>query len=271
MPVARSLCPATIAVAFLLLPLLGLLVRAPWRSLDRVLAESQVVDALRLSLICASAATVAVAGVRGAAGVGACPGTVPGSRTAARPGHPAARTAAGCRWCRAAAGLRPQRHRRAVPRLLVRLHAAVHHPRGGRGRDVRRHAVPHRHRRRRLPQRRPRLRGGRRHPGRVAADGVPARHAAADRAVPGGRVGAVLGTRARRVRRHDHLRGQLPGPHPDDADRGLPRARTRPARPPSRSRWCCWPCPSRSWWGCATGGSTRGPRRDSQLERRLAR
>ena len=50
--------PATIAVAFLLLPLLGLLVRAPWRSLDRVLAESQVVDALRLSLICASAATV---------------------------------------------------------------------------------------------------------------------------------------------------------------------------------------------------------------------
>src|SRR5476651_1259216 len=50
--------PATIAVAFLLLPLIGLLVRAPWRSLDRVLAESQVVDALRLSLVCASAATV---------------------------------------------------------------------------------------------------------------------------------------------------------------------------------------------------------------------
>jgi molybdate transport system permease protein len=50
--------PATIAVAFLLLPLTGLLVRAPWRSLDRILAESQVVDALRLSLVCASAATV---------------------------------------------------------------------------------------------------------------------------------------------------------------------------------------------------------------------
>jgi molybdate transport system permease protein len=49
--------PAAIAVAFLLLPLVGLLVRAPWRSLDRVLSESQVVDALRLSLICASAAT----------------------------------------------------------------------------------------------------------------------------------------------------------------------------------------------------------------------
>jgi molybdate transport system permease protein len=50
--------PAAIAVAFLLVPLLGLLVRAPWRSLDKVLAESQVVDALRLSLICASTATV---------------------------------------------------------------------------------------------------------------------------------------------------------------------------------------------------------------------
>jgi molybdate transport system permease protein len=50
--------PATAAVAFLLLPLAGLLVRAPWRSLDRVLSESQVLDALRLSLICASAATV---------------------------------------------------------------------------------------------------------------------------------------------------------------------------------------------------------------------
>jgi molybdate transport system permease protein len=50
--------PATVAVAFLLLPLAGLLVRAPWRSLDRVLGEGQVLDALRLSLICASTATV---------------------------------------------------------------------------------------------------------------------------------------------------------------------------------------------------------------------
>ena len=50
--------PAAVAVAFLLLPLTGLLVRAPWRGLDRILAQSQVVDALRLSLVCASAATV---------------------------------------------------------------------------------------------------------------------------------------------------------------------------------------------------------------------
>jgi molybdate transport system permease protein len=50
--------PAALAVLFLLVPLLGLLVRAPWRDLHRVLAESQVIDALRLSLVCASAATV---------------------------------------------------------------------------------------------------------------------------------------------------------------------------------------------------------------------
>jgi molybdate transport system permease protein len=49
--------PAAVAVAFLLLPLAGLILRAPWRSLDRVLGESQVVDALRLSLVCATAAT----------------------------------------------------------------------------------------------------------------------------------------------------------------------------------------------------------------------
>lgn len=50
--------PALVAVGFLLLPMVGLVVRAPWRSLPRVLAESQVLDALRLSLVCASAATV---------------------------------------------------------------------------------------------------------------------------------------------------------------------------------------------------------------------
>jgi molybdate transport system permease protein len=50
--------PALVAIAFLVVPLVGLVVRAPWRSLDRVLAESQVVEALRLSLVCASAATV---------------------------------------------------------------------------------------------------------------------------------------------------------------------------------------------------------------------
>ena len=50
--------PATVAAAFLLVPLVGLLVRAPWRGLPRVLAATEVVQALRLSLLAATAATV---------------------------------------------------------------------------------------------------------------------------------------------------------------------------------------------------------------------
>jgi molybdate transport system permease protein len=49
--------PALLAALFLLVPLAGLLVRAPWQGLPRILADSQVLDALRLSLVCASAAT----------------------------------------------------------------------------------------------------------------------------------------------------------------------------------------------------------------------
>ncbi len=48
-----------VGFAFLLLPLIALLVRAPWRGLSKVLSDSQVLTALRLSLECASAATVA--------------------------------------------------------------------------------------------------------------------------------------------------------------------------------------------------------------------
>ena len=48
--------PAAIAVLFLLVPLAALLIRAPWPGLGRILADSQVVDALRLSLVCATAA-----------------------------------------------------------------------------------------------------------------------------------------------------------------------------------------------------------------------
>jgi molybdate transport system permease protein len=50
--------PALFAVAFLVLPLVGLLVRAPWRTIGHALAESSVVEALRLSLICATSATL---------------------------------------------------------------------------------------------------------------------------------------------------------------------------------------------------------------------
>jgi molybdate transport system permease protein len=49
--------PALLAVLFLLVPLAGLLVRAPWVGLPGILADSQVLAALRLSLVCASAAT----------------------------------------------------------------------------------------------------------------------------------------------------------------------------------------------------------------------
>ena len=50
--------PAAVAATFLLVPLVGLLVRAPWRGLPRILADTEVLQALRLSLLAASAATV---------------------------------------------------------------------------------------------------------------------------------------------------------------------------------------------------------------------
>jgi len=50
--------PAAIGFAFLFLPLLALLVRAPWRGLGRLLSGSAGLTALRLSLECATAATV---------------------------------------------------------------------------------------------------------------------------------------------------------------------------------------------------------------------
>ncbi|SRR5580765_1539061 len=56
--------PAAIGATFLLLPLLGLLVRAPWRGLLRILADDTVRQALLLSLFSATAAT-AVAVVLG--------------------------------------------------------------------------------------------------------------------------------------------------------------------------------------------------------------
>lgn len=50
--------PAVLALAFLLLPLGALLVRAPWRSLPAALAAPEVLQALRLSLVCATLATL---------------------------------------------------------------------------------------------------------------------------------------------------------------------------------------------------------------------
>ena len=54
----RLAVPAAIAVVFLVVPLVGLLVRAPWSRLGELLTESSAVDALRLSLLTATSATV---------------------------------------------------------------------------------------------------------------------------------------------------------------------------------------------------------------------
>ncbi|KOX34871.1 molybdate ABC transporter permease [Saccharothrix sp. NRRL B-16348] len=50
--------PAVVGLAFLLVPLVGLLVRAPWGTLPARLLSPSVGEALRLSLVCASLATV---------------------------------------------------------------------------------------------------------------------------------------------------------------------------------------------------------------------
>lgn len=49
--------PALVGLAFLVLPLVGLLVRAPWSTLGTRLGEPQVLEALRLSLVSATLAT----------------------------------------------------------------------------------------------------------------------------------------------------------------------------------------------------------------------
>lgn len=52
------LVPALLGAAFLVLPLAGLLIRAPWQTLPEQLASPEVGQALRLSLLSASLATV---------------------------------------------------------------------------------------------------------------------------------------------------------------------------------------------------------------------
>jgi molybdate transport system permease protein len=52
------LVPAVAGLAFLVLPLVGLLARTPWASLPRRLAEPGILAALRLSLLTASLATL---------------------------------------------------------------------------------------------------------------------------------------------------------------------------------------------------------------------
>lgn len=49
--------PAAVGALFLLVPLVALVVRAPWSGLARILSDANVLSALRLSLVCATAAT----------------------------------------------------------------------------------------------------------------------------------------------------------------------------------------------------------------------
>lgn len=51
------LVPALLGLAFLVLPLIALLVRTPWHSLPDQLTSPEVWQALKLSLLCATAAT----------------------------------------------------------------------------------------------------------------------------------------------------------------------------------------------------------------------
>lgn len=50
--------PALLGLVFLVVPLLGLVLRAPWRELPERLFSAEIGAALRLSLVCASLATV---------------------------------------------------------------------------------------------------------------------------------------------------------------------------------------------------------------------
>ena len=52
------LLPAALGTAFLVLPMVGLLVRAPWSDIGPALAAPEVGQALRLSLVCATLATL---------------------------------------------------------------------------------------------------------------------------------------------------------------------------------------------------------------------
>lgn len=51
------LLPALLGLAFLVVPLIALLVRTPWHSLPSLLTSAEIWQALQLSLVCATAAT----------------------------------------------------------------------------------------------------------------------------------------------------------------------------------------------------------------------
>jgi molybdate transport system permease protein len=229
---------AAISALFFILPLTGLVIRAPWSSMTSVITSSTSLDALWLTLI-ASLATTALALVFG---------------------FPMA-------WILARADFYGKSLLRGLTTLPMVLPPVVggialllaYGRRGLIGEPLFRAAGLS------LPFTTP---------GVIVAeafvampffvitpDRVPAGHAAADRAVAAGRVGADLVAGGRRVRRHDHVRRQPARRHPDraaghlhqpelgqprrgdraepGAGRGQPRGHGRDAKPlPRRLRAC---------------------------------
>ena len=84
--------PALLGLAFLVVPLIGLLVRAPWSTLPDRLFSADVGEALRLSLVCATSATVICLRARRTAGVAARPRRNCPAAGSSGPSSP-------CRWC----------------------------------------------------------------------------------------------------------------------------------------------------------------------------
>jgi molybdate transport system permease protein len=62
-PPAILVVPAVVGLGFLVAPLVGLLVRVPWASLPERLAAPGILDALRLSLVAATTATLLCIGL----------------------------------------------------------------------------------------------------------------------------------------------------------------------------------------------------------------
>src|SRR5690606_19732293 len=163
-----------------------------------------------------------LAALRRAAGLADRAHRVPRPARGARPGHRSAGDPAGGGRRGAAAGAGPQRPARPAPVRVDRAVAAVQHRRGRRRPGVRGDALPGDQRGGGAARRGPALRGGRRDPGRLAVDRVPPGHPADGGARGGRRRGARLGPGARRVRRHHHLRRELPRHDADHAARGVP-------------------------------------------------
>ena len=224
------LAPGLVAVAFLVLPLIGLVIRAPWARMGAVLSRSDALQALQLSLWTAVDRDRDLAADRGSAGLAAGPDRVPGQRLLRAlvtlplvlppvVGGVALLLAFGRdgfiggllnSWFGLTIPFTPvavvmAETFVAMPFLIVTVEGAL------RSADL----------------------GFEEAAATMGATKTTVfrrGHGADDRAVAGRRRGPVLGAGAGRVRRDDHVRGQFPRPDRDDADRRLLRAGERPGR-----------------------------------------